>query len=400
MEQVTVALAPPKKPAGRRKALEGEEYMTTRAGSAFWWLDFTIDGRRFRESTETRDFADAVAYARLRRAAAWREVKLGEQPLRPMTLGEACDAYYRERSQGTAYGDGAQRFQMARMGRILCRGLLLERLDNAMVARLVQGLRSGQGASEGQEARSCASAATVNRYLSTLRMVCDRAASLHQARVGSWTAAAHAMPEPEGRERFLEKAQAQAVLEAIVPHAHPAVLLDLLTGLRKGNLLGLRWEQVSLEQARLVVVQKGSRRHAVELVPQAVALLRSLQPDPARRTGPVFVFNNPAVPCRCSQCSSPAKWGKPISSLRRSVQTAFERAGLPDGTRFHDFRHTLASWLLTETGNLRLVKETLGHSTITTTMRYAHLVGDEQGRGIAAATAGLLSDPSPTEQPL
>jgi hypothetical protein len=117
MEQVTVALAPPKKPAGRRKALEGEEYLTTRAGSAFWWLDFTIDGRRFWESTETRDFADAAAYARLRRAA-WREVKLGEQPLRSLMLGEACDAHYRERSQGTAYGYGAQRFRTARMGRI------------------------------------------------------------------------------------------------------------------------------------------------------------------------------------------------------------------------------------------------------------------------------------------
>jgi hypothetical protein len=69
----------------------------------------------------------------------------------------------------------------------------------------------------------------VNRYLSTLRMVCDRAASLHQARVGSWTAAAHAMPEPEGRERFLEKAQAQAVPEAIgfIPRGPVALLSKL-----------------------------------------------------------------------------------------------------------------------------------------------------------------------------
>jgi hypothetical protein len=72
-----MALTPPKKPTTRRKVLEGEEYLATRAGSAFWWLDSTIDGRRFRESTETRHFADAGAYVRRQRQADQQVMGIG-----------------------------------------------------------------------------------------------------------------------------------------------------------------------------------------------------------------------------------------------------------------------------------------------------------------------------------
>ncbi len=132
----------------------------------------------------------------------------------------------------------------------------------------------------------------------------------------------------------------------------------------------------------------------IPLTSDAVRVLERLQPDPDKRSGPVFFYGNPAVPCACPACTNPRlkHIGQQFSNPKRSIRSAFSRAGLP-GTRFHDLRHTFASWLLAEAGDLKLVQQALGHSQIETTMRYAHLVKGRQERVTERATAGLLDEP-------
>lgn len=381
----------PRKPGGRRKPIPGEEHLTTRPGSPVWHFDFTIDGHRLRGSCGTGEFALAAAFAHAEHDREWRRIRLGEKPAVHLTLDEAFARWWLDRGKGTAYGEAGQRHQLARIIRILGKGTLLADLDNATVARLVRGLREGEGASEGQGSRSAASPATVNRYLATLSVVCRWAREVEGAEVGPWTKSAHALPEPEGVERFLEMDEAQRVMAEIVPHARAPIALALLTGARRNNWLALRWEEVSLDLGRAMVVGKGGRKLMLVLPPLAVDLLLRLQPDEEkRRSGPVFTYGLESVGCRCPHCASPLYRREPITSIRRSFKTAARAAGVP-ALRIHDLRHTHASWLLTTTGNLKLVQEQLHHRNIETTMRYAKLLAGERERGVRQAMEGFAA---------
>jgi integrase len=391
----------PKPPAGRRRKIAGEEWLVTRAGSPWWHYDFSIGGDRLRGSCGTADHAAAAAFAAAERERTWRRIQLGEREKPRLTLNEAFVRWYEDKGKDSGYGKEAQRYFLARILRVLGPATDLRDLDDACIARLVRGLRDGEGATEEQNAKHAASSpATVNRYLSTLRVVCKYATEILGAEAGTWEKAKHTMKEPEGRERFLGHDTAGQVLRTIIPHARPLVFFDLLTGLRKGNLTGLQWENVSFDLARAVMIQKGDRRLTISLTQPALALLAFLEPEPARRTGPVFVYGREQVACRCPHCASHLYRGRQIQDFRRSFRTATKAAGVPDA-RIHDLRHTFASWLLTDGGDLRLVGEALGHRNLQTTMRYAHLMPGRKEAAIASATAHLalpFGQPAEVEQ--
>lgn len=399
----------PRRPAGRRKPFPGEEWLIQREGSAVWHFDFQIDGARFRGSCGTGELEAAAAYAAGRRETEWRRLKLGEAPpTAPITLNDAFVRFYREAAKGTSYGERGRKHQMNRMLRLLGADTLLTDLTNDRVNDLVQLLRTTPLGENGKRASQVAAPATVNRYLDTLSAICKRARTIWGVEVGPWERAVFrkdaALKEPEPTARYLERDDARRVLREAVAHIVPLMALDLMTGMRKANVAGLTWEQVSLDLARIVVVGKGGKVLGIPLTSDAVRVLERLQPDPDKRSGPVFFYGNPAVPCACPACTNPRlkHIGQQFSNPKRSIRSAFSRAGLP-GTRFHDLRHTFASWLLAEAGDLKLVQQALGHSQIETTMRYAHLVKGRQERVTERATAGLLDEsraalPAPKEK--
>lgn len=359
----------------RRKPPPGREHLAKSKRAGIYHTDFTIAGRRVRESTGASDLDAACAYAQ-RRYVEERD-GAGSPGKALLTTAEAMRRYLAENT--STYAETGQKYHVAAMAPHL-RGPLVM-IDDEQVAQMVQALReSGKGP------------ATVNRHLATLSAVCKRARDAWKAPVGTWDARHHRRREPKGREVFLEHAQAQQLIEEIVPHARGPVLLDLLTGLRRGNVLGLTWEETSLDLARLVLRTKGDRRHSLPLVPEAVALLASVQPDPVLRKGPVWRYRNPAVPCGCSHCANPANAGQPIRSIRTSFASAARKLGLSQRLRFHDIRHTVASWLLAEAGDLQLVRDVLGHQDITTTARYAHLLPGRKEAALRGAAASLLGE--------
>lgn len=390
----------PQRPGGRRKRIPGEEWITTREGSPFWHFDFTIEGHRLRGSCGTAAFEPACRFIEKQHDLEWRRIKLGEKPAVHLTLDEAFSGWWQDKGKGTAYGEAGQRHQLARIIRILGGETRLADLDDSTVARLMRGLRAGEGVTEGHEKRSNASPATVNRYLATLSVVCRWAREVENAEVGIWSKKPHTMKEPEGVERFLTHEQASAILGGIVAHARAPIALGLLTGARKDNWLHLEWENVSLDLGRALVMGKGGRSLMIVLPPLAVQLLERLQPDPEKRTGPVFTYGLASVACGCAHCVSALYRGDAILDIKRSFRTAAREAGLP-GTRMHDLRHTFASWLLEQTGNLLLVSSALHHKQMTTTQRYARLMPGTKEAGIAAATAALGNMPAlagPTEK--
>lgn len=181
-------------------------------------------------------------------------------------------------------------------------------------------------------------------------------------------------------------------------------VLAICTGLRQGELFGLRWADINLELGRInvrssLMLGKGSwqltepksarSRRSVSLPPQAVAALkdhrrRQLEDRMAAEQWQEhdLVF--------CSRMGTPL-WAANMQV--RSFKPLLKKAGLPD-IRFHDLRHTAASLLLWEGEHPKVVQELLGHSSIALTLdTYSHLIEGMQ-QSVADKMARILGGPS------
>lgn len=387
----------PAKRAAKGQAAEtpGAQYLISRPGSSVWHVRFRIGGVIIRESTRTENRLDAAAYALKRRDEVYAEVQLGTPMVDHLTVTEAFKKYYVEVCEASPAGKSDKRFHMAVLVRVLGEDTKLADLTNKRINEAVQALRNRPITKKGQPERLSDSA--INRYLDTLNLVCKRAGGLWGVQVGDWKRNDFRLAEPKGRQTYLNHEQARALLRSAVGHMRPVILLELLTGMRLKNVTGLQWDEVNLDTGDLYVVQKGDQDLTVQLPPQAVQLLASLQPDDSKRVGAVFRYGNPYAPCDCPRCANKAGRydGQPFITIKRAFNTARKNAGLNNlkngRLRFHDLRHTFATWLLTEAEDLSVVKEALGHKHLTTTARYAHVLPGRTKTAVNDAAAQWLS---------
>lgn len=210
------------------------------------------------------------------------------------------------------------------------------------------------------------SPATINRYLCLLSAMCTRAKECWDCRVPDYRILSFKLKEPkENIKYFKDWDEIQAILDHAAPHLRPIIQTALYTGLRLGRILSLKWEQIDWSGNQIVYMGKDGRQHAVPMVPALRAVLQEIPHHGAN------VFNYA---------------GHPITRISVSWQKALQRAGVPY-RNFHALRHTTATWLLKQTGNLRLVQNVLDHHNINTTTKYAHLVDSE-----AAVAMGQVFD--------
>lgn len=149
----------------------------------------------------------------------------------------------------------------------------------------------------------------------------------------------------------------------------PLVLVALNTGLRRGELLQLRWRDVQLEQRILTVrgedAKSGQTRH-VPLNTEAHTILATWKP--AKAEADWFVFSASTSKTRLREARK--AWR---GVLKKAKVTAF---------RFHDLRHTFASKLVMAAVDLNTVRELLGHRKIAMTLRYAHLAPQHKAAAV------------------
>jgi integrase len=137
--------------------------------------------------------------------------------------------------------------------------------------------------------------------------------------------------------------------------------LSVFLGLRRNELLTLRWEHVDLYAKRAIEIPDTKNRDPLilPLPSPAIAILEGLAAE--REDGCEWVF-----PPRTSASGHVVAPGKAWQKIRA-------HAGVPD-VRIHDLRHTLASWMVSQgKQNLPIVGKALNHRRMETTQRYAHL---------------------------
>jgi integrase len=190
-------------------------------------------------------------------------------------------------------------------------------------------------------------------------------------------------PRPSAKEiRPLGVEQVKKLLGAAKGDKLEALyFLAVSTGLRQGELLGLKWEDVDLQEGVLRVrrtvfngavnAPKTARSNrSVRLTNEAIRALKDHQDG----GGDEWVFST--------------KVGTSLSThniTNRSWKPLLRKAGLPQSTRFHDLRHTCATLLLTKGVHPKIVQEMLGHSSITITLDlYSHVLPDMQEKAVKA----------------
>jgi len=205
--------------------------------------------------------------------------------------------------------------------------------------------------------------ATVNRHLAAMRAVWNwgRAAGLVPAE-RTWPTKLM-LTEPKGRTRYLSDGELRRLLEeakARGPTEHAMVIVSLATGVRQSELLRLTWADVDFERARArVLLSKNGESRAVHLPAVAVDALRAIL-----RQGVVS-----ATHCFVDSGGEPYR----KDTVNWWWNVVRERAGLTD-FRWHDLRHSCASFLAQKGATLLEIGSVLGHKSPSVTMRYAHLV--------------------------
>lgn len=222
---------------------------------------------------------------------------------------------------------------------------------------------------------------TINRYLAHIGAVVNTAKNTWKVKTTPIIIQKFKYAEPDEVVKFLPNwEEAQRIIDKAAKHLQPIIYTALYTGLRLGNLLNLKWENINFSSDIITVKIKsrkkqGGKNHTVPIIPP----LREILMKQPRINEYVFNFR-----------------GKHINSVSSSWNNIFykrDKKGrftkeLKDITlpyiNFHILRHTAATWVLRATKNLKLTKEILGHSDIKTTLKYAHILDEEKRDGLNA----------------
>jgi len=207
------------------------------------------------------------------------------------------------------------------------------------------------------------SKSTVNRVLNCLSSLYNRAIEWGKA-TDNPMSKVKLFKVPDKRIRYLEKEEIDKLLSHCCEHLKPIVIVALHTGMRKGEILGLKWHDIDIKRniIHLYDTKNGEKRE----VPINEVVQKTI----------IGVFKNPE-----SQYVFCNKDGKPFGNVRKSFFTALKKAGITN-FRFHDLRHTFASQLVMSGVDLNTVRELLGHKSLEMTLRCSHLSPDHKKRAV------------------
>ena len=304
-----------------------------------WWIRFTTPrGELVRQSAQTEDKQAAREYHDKLKADSWRVAKLGQKPAR--TWDEAAYRWLQETQHKKSHIDDVR--MIAWLQQYLSKKMLQD-VTRDVVMKIAE-VKCKQ-----------ASPSRANRFLALIRAILRRA-----EREWDWLDKAPTVrmyQEAKRRVRWLTPEHAATLLRELPDHQRETVLFALATGLRQANVVKLEWSQVDLERGTAWIPgdqAKGGRDIHISLNDTAIAVLKRQVGKHATR---VFTYD-----------------GKPFNrAYTVAWQKALKRAGI-ENFRWHDLRHTWASWLAQKGVPLTDIQEMGGWETYAMVKRYAHLL--------------------------
>lgn len=306
-----------------------------------WWMNFTtVDGRRIRQSCKTTSKKEARELYDKRKAESWR---IG-------TVGVASNRTWREAAERWLSESGHKAH--LRNDRAMLRWLE-PRLGSMSLRKINRDLLCEIANVKAREA----SEATANHYLALIRAILRKAA--YEWEWIEQPPKVRMFKQSPGRIRWLTHEQAAALIKELPAHQAPLMRFALATGLRKANVLGLKWSQVDMARRTAWIHADQAKARRAIAVPLNEEAMSVLQGELGKSREHVFTYN-----------------GAPIKQVNtKAWQKALKRAGISN-FRWHDLRHTWASWHVQAGTPLHVLQELGGWQTADMVRRYGHLSAD------------------------
>lgn len=357
------------------------------AKSPYFAYDFQINGQRFFGSTGLETKRDASRYE----ADLRKRILLGETSKPSITVDEACGLYWKDKGKhesasATTWG------QLARLTAMLGGSSYLGSLEQTDLANFVSKRRGMKATNR----KTLVSNATVNREVELARRVWKHAKDGYAVTDIEWGKLK--LAEPKERVRELSADEETKLFKQLPGDLADVVEFAMLSGQRRTAVIQLLWSRLDLDLNRATVATKGGVQHTFPLTPRLLAIINRRP-----KVGPfvfTYVCERPA-PRRKDRSDKPGRLkGEryPFSKQGwvRKWRKALKDAGIED-FRFHDLRHTAGSRIVRQSGNMKMGMQLLGHTNVSTTSRYVHVLEDDLRNAMSAAESRNSPGPEDSE---
>lgn len=304
--------------------------------SPFLWTRFELDGREIRRSTKTTDRAQAEAFETRLRNLVWRQVRLGEKP---QVLWEAATKRWLAETQ-----------KRTKDKDIAIIAWFDEHLKGQPISNITREVIDELRALKAEETTQ----SNANRYMAFLRALLRKAA--HDWQVIEAAPKVQMYKVVQAEPQWLTRMQFKKLAKALPPHLADMATFSVHTGLRMRNVTHLTWDRVDMKRRHVWVPgsrAKAGKPIAVPLNSDALAVLKRWQGKHEER---VFIFR-----------------GEPVDDANGATfKAAAASIGLPK-LRWHDLRHTWASWHSMAGTPPQVLQELGAWASYEMVRRYSHL---------------------------
>jgi integrase len=321
---------------------------------SYWYIEYRLNGKKKKESVGAKGLINkSIAKELLKKKE--QQIKLGQLDMLDSEIPNLIDfsrdylAHVKQTKQNRSWKRTQQCLSHLDKffgGRKL-NNITSKDIDDYKLFRQKQMSKNGK----------YPASATINRELACLKNLFNLAKRWKKFFGENPVSEAGLLGIDNQVERILNPDEEGRLLDSCAPHIRPIIITALNTGMRKGEILSLRWENIDFDNNSITIQATNSKTKKMKRIRINSALRKLLLELKLGSGGSEFVFLGVDK--------------KPIKSFRTAFSKACKRAGIR-GLRFHDLRHTAATRMIEGGANLVAVSHALGHSSINMTMRYAH----------------------------
>jgi len=344
-----------------------------------WYISYQLNGKRVRKAMGTRKDKAVAVMENIK--VSIRGGRYHEEEFSPVPFEQLYEKY-------NECAKERKSFKAVKAQREACLEYFRGRTAQSITVRDIEGFIAFRRNVPVRDGKTTRTNATINRELAALKAILNKGVTWGFLNHNPATKV-KMLPESKGRTRFLTVEEVSALLNAASAHLRPILIVALQTGMRRGEILKLKWSDVDMKNSMIYVgdTKTGIPRH----IPMSSHLRDTLKALP-RRLGVDYVFAGSTVTIpEMGKHKRPwnttiGKAGKPFRDVTTSFRNALARAGIT-GFRFHDLRHTAASHMVMAGIPMKTVGEILGHSTVSVTERYSHLTPEHKRQAIETLSA-------------
>lgn len=332
-----------------------------------WWIQYTApDGRRIQQTAGTQIKQEAQELHDKLKAEAWRVKNLGAKPRH--IWQEAVVRWLTEQSHKKSIETDKVhlRWLNNHLNNVCLDEITKAKIDAIKSAKLADGVSNS----------------TVNRLLSILRAILNRAKDDWEWL--DFVPGFRFLPEPTGRIRWLTHDESVRLINELPEHLKAMVRFTLATGLRESNVTHLEWSQVDKVRRCAWILPDQAKAGKAIPVPLNDDAFMVIEQQQGKHDIRIFTYKGQII----------------NDANTKSFRKALKRAGIED-FRWHDLRHTWASWHIQNGTPLHVLKELGGWSDLSMVMKYAHLSSThlEEYAGNSSPVVDKSTTQSKTELP-